>query len=568
MYASKDFSSGNDMHKNLLLTAASIASLLPGFALAQSGSIVVMRKTIEPQSGAIATPWLPDKERRYGWNVRKGDVPPSCGSVSVPQAVTCVDDLGNVSKDAFCRDPRPSSTIEYVDHRSCTYAWSTDGWSDWTSTCSDAAQRGRAIHCVRSDGQRVQSGCSEADRPSSSETSARYEGCSYSWHAYGWGPYDSYCSDAAQRTRETACQRSDGAIVDKALCGGGAPATSETSSVLEGCRFYWKIDSWVEPSPTCGPAIKTALASCHRSAQDGRSDTTVPDEQCASAPKPSMTEGFNDTRACSYSWMQDRWSDWSSSCSDTATRTKTAYCVKSDGSTVHDSLCDAKTKPAPISETSGQYAGCTARWAFFFVSPATGVNDTCFNGTVRYSAYPECADSSNKRVASSVCEKNVAIKKPANVSGVASCRTYNVFQGAPYGYNGYGSNGKSTPVKSYPGKLTETEVMEKAIEQCVNNASENTYYQAYCQFAQANYYPKVNRTYVIAGIYLDPGDKRIEPFPSDQSGVVTIGTAKWQGISRMMELKASDASFALNGWSTGTVTLNRDYSFTMTYVAK
>jgi hypothetical protein len=55
-------------------------------------------------------------------------------------------------------------------------------------------------------------------------------------------------------------------------------------------------------------------------------------------------------------WVEGGWSAWNSTCSETATRTKTVEC-KANGETVPDEQCTA-AKPQS-SETTGLYTGCT-----------------------------------------------------------------------------------------------------------------------------------------------------------------------------------------------------------------
>src|SRR3546814_6769693 len=60
---------------------------------------------------------------------------------------------------------------------------------------------------------------------------------------------------------------------------------------------------------------------------------------------------------CGYSWITGAWGGWSSTCSASATRTRSVSCQRSDGAIVADGNC-AGGKPA-TSEVSAQYGGCS-----------------------------------------------------------------------------------------------------------------------------------------------------------------------------------------------------------------
>ena len=62
-----------------------------------------------------------------------------------------------------------------------------------------------------------------------------------------------------------------------------------------------------------------------------------------------------------YSWKTGEWSEWSSTCSENATRTRAVFCERSDGVTVSDALCDASSRPAD-SETAQVLTTCTYSW--------------------------------------------------------------------------------------------------------------------------------------------------------------------------------------------------------------
>src|SRR3546814_8713465 len=92
---------------------------------------------------------------------------------------------------------------------------------------------------------------------------------------------------------------------------------------------------------------------------DWSSDVCSSDLECTSRGI-SLSESENQAvySGCSYNWQSGAWSGWNSSCSASATRTRSVTCRRDPlGTTVADSFC-ASAKPA-TSEVSGQYGGCS-----------------------------------------------------------------------------------------------------------------------------------------------------------------------------------------------------------------
>src|SRR3546814_9309811 len=95
---------------------------------------------------------------------------------------------------------------------------------------------------------------------------------------------------------------------------------------------------------------------------------------------------------CGYSWITGAWGGWSSTCSASATRTRSVPCQRSDGAIVADGNC-AGGKPA-TSEVSAQYGGCS-------YSTSYGGWSTCVSGT--QSRPVTCTRSDGVQVAASYC---------------------------------------------------------------------------------------------------------------------------------------------------------------------
>jgi hypothetical protein len=289
----------------------------------------------------------------------------------------------------------------------------------------------------------------------------------------------------------------------------------------------------------------------------------VADAFCGSQPHPPLAEPYTDTKGCTYSWQQDVWSAWSSNCSDAATRTKAAYCVQSDGTKVDDSYCKAP-KPAAVTETSGQYAGCTAHWAQYTASPGNG---TCATGTIDYTSSVQCIDQSGRQISSTTCSANASLKKPAVVQGTASCRAYSTWSGTALGYTGTGYTNDGIMAVSYPGRLSDADALAKAISQCEKYTYQSAHHYTICQYYTSVYYPSVDRTYVYAsppGVY----DTRSENPPSNATGAVYFGQSRWQFMNQNMDLYSGDVAFTTKGWSASRRQLDSDYGFYMNYSVK
>lgn len=235
--------------------------------------------------------------------------------------------------------------------------WVTGAWSSWSSTCSDTASRTRTVVCQRSFDGSVQADANCAGpKPATTDTQGVYSSCSYNWQSGAWSAWSSTCSASATQTRTVTCQRSDGTTVADASCSGAGakPATSQSSAQYGGCTYSWQASGWSAWDSTCsGSATQTRSVWCQRS--DG---TTVADASCSGAGvKPVTSQSSAQYGGCSYAWQTGGWSAFNSSCSSTATRTRAVTCQRSDGSTVADASCTAP-KPA-TSDTQAQYGGCS-----------------------------------------------------------------------------------------------------------------------------------------------------------------------------------------------------------------
>jgi hypothetical protein len=101
-----------------------------------------------------------------------------------------------------------------------TYSWQTDGWSGYSSGCSDAATRTRNVWCQGSDGSRPGDGACGGGKPATSETTGIYSSCTYTTVDTG----NSGCVNGTT-TYTTQCRRSDGIVVANSNCGNNGTRT-------------------------------------------------------------------------------------------------------------------------------------------------------------------------------------------------------------------------------------------------------------------------------------------------------------------------------------------------------
>lgn len=348
-------------------------------------------------AGAGQKPALTDVQPQYGscsysWKTGEfGDPAPACGETTATRTVECQRSNGDIVPDASCSSAgaKPSVTDKRVDYQTCTYGYVEGSWSAWSNTCGQGTHT-RDVSCMSSDGRKVADGQCSGDKPATSESDYRTEGCTTSWKpgdwarvpgcgaskdvralsclrsdgqivgdaqcataprpdteraatdyqtcTYGWtngewGAWSSSCGQAG-RHRDVWCQSSDGRRVEDASCSGGKPEMDQSAYQTSGCGYEWVGDPFSAPVPACGATVQNRVTWCKRS--DGQ---RVMDVYCQQAglPQPSNTQPATDYSTCSYSWQAGDWSAPSTTCG-TATQTRDVWCLRSDGTRVSPTL--------------------------------------------------------------------------------------------------------------------------------------------------------------------------------------------------------------------------------------
>lgn len=279
----------------------------------------------------------------------------------------------------------------------------------------------------------------------------------YTYVAEPWGAWDSTCSHRANRSRTITCRNSDGDAVDASLCKGMPPPATEALGVFDGCQHEWvtgEYSDWLSQCSSNSTRVRTV--QCRRVDLD----ETTEDAWCLrEKAKPATAEYSPIYAGCTWGWETSYWSNWSSTCSESATRTRTVSCKRSDGSSADETQC-TEARPA-ASETGPISSGCGYVYKVAGASPTSA----CTGGTMTANLSYNCYDSAtDKTVATSLCQAAGSPRPPA--SEVFSCQAQNpVIPSMPQGSNISGMSAW----KQYDGNMTKADAIQIAIQYCGAN---------------------------------------------------------------------------------------------------
>jgi hypothetical protein len=115
----------------------------------------------------------------------------------------------------------------------------------------------------------------------------------------------------------------------------------------------WRAGSFGAFNSACSTtATQTRSVTCYRRFDNA----AVADDRCDPATKPASSNVQPIYTSCSYDWINGddaAWSAWSSTCSNSANRTRNPQCRRSNGDVVADASCRAaRTRPAGPSPTA------------------------------------------------------------------------------------------------------------------------------------------------------------------------------------------------------------------------
>jgi hypothetical protein len=202
---------------------------------------------------------------------------------------------------------------------------------------------------------------------------------------------ESACS-AGRKEVYWDCLGSDGSVAPANACG-------KTNPEIQGCTMPVTYSPRYQGESACSGGQKQVYWDCLGS--DG-----------SSAPASACGKTNPETQGCTmpvtYSWQTGGWSGYSSSCSDSSTRTRSVWCQGSDGSQPGDGPCGGG-RPSS-SETTGVYSGCG-------YTSVVGTKSACTNGTATTPL--QCRRSDGVYVANSYCGTGDT-KSEACTSGLAN----------------------------------------------------------------------------------------------------------------------------------------------------
>lgn len=374
----------------------------------------------------------------YRWVVGEyGNWDKSCSDEAVRERpVICLRSDNAEAAPALCPKPVPNSEEVGENYSGCTFSWSPGPWSAPDSTCSTEAVITRVNNCIRSDGEPAsREQCDQSAEPPTQDTVEDLSGCGYEWAVGEYGEWSSTCSSSATRTRTVSCRRTDGKTVADSFCPGEKPDLQETGNISTSCTYEWEAGSWEQSSRCSANAIRTRSLVCRRS--DG---FTALESDCAGLDRPVTSEEISDFSGCRYQWEASAWSPWADSCSDLTTRTRTAKCVREDDVEVASSFCNQDNIPA-LSEEGENYAGCERIWT---TGEWTNYNSTCSQNATRTRSVRcvEIRPTETESVDEGACNAADRPVDSESTSIFTGCE--NVWKIGPWGWNGVANAYSST----------------------------------------------------------------------------------------------------------------------------
>lgn len=344
------------------LQAATMASTLIALPSASDAQTIVMRKVL----GGIVRDKVEQARPTGHWIIGDATVTPGCSATQPSTAtVSCVDQGGGPLPAAACTATRPTGVATAPNYSTCTYQAVASDWTDWSSSCSDKAQRYRATWCLRSDGTVMDIDRCPVTAPDKVETAVITTGCHYD-ATYGQptacvasGTYGNDGGPGTMTSQLTGCYRSDGK--NMTADPQGHCATTKTDACTIAPVGRWVVGTAVV-TPGCSAAQPTvAPVTCQNTG--GK----VIDDQFCSAAKPSGIGTIPDYATCSYAAEVGEWGNWSTTCGKDAKRSRLVLCRRSDTTLVDNKSCD----PLPSAlETQDNFTTCT-------YAPSYGPTGSC-----------------------------------------------------------------------------------------------------------------------------------------------------------------------------------------------
>jgi hypothetical protein len=198
-----------------------------------------------------------------------------------------------------------------------------------------------------------------------------------------------------------------------------------------------KPGRWVVGDPVVTPGCSASQPTRATVTCQDDAGHSLPANRCT-APKPDGLGTTPNYASCSYRYVPGEWSSWDSACSETARRTRTVTCTRSDGTTAAPSQCHDAAPPA--TETSSILTGCTyvahaGEWGAW--------SSTC-STTATHSRDVTCIRADGRTVDSTLCPQPLpATSEKASV--LTSCSYVPAYSAS---YSECRSGSQSAPIVS------------------------------------------------------------------------------------------------------------------------
>ena len=294
----------------------------------------------------------------YEWAIGEwGDWDSQCSaSAKRERSVACIRSNGSTAADSLCPEPKEDSFETGENYSNCEYRWQPSLWVSDEQSCGGTVRQTRTVTCLRTDGLEGDPSLCQDPMPSLERQEQDFDACSHEWKTGEWGRWNSQCSPTSRREREVWCEREDGKQVEDEKCAGSKPDAENTAEILTNCSYKWVTGDWTVAPQCSATAESTRKVTCQRS--DGKE---VDGDLCDATQRPNDIRAIEEYSNCTYDWEVGP-ATWSSNCSDAATATSTIKCIRSDGAEAADQNCVLGDKP-PATVTRANYEGCPADWA-------------------------------------------------------------------------------------------------------------------------------------------------------------------------------------------------------------
>lgn len=186
--------------------------------------------------------------------------------------------------------------------------WEESGWTYAADakTCSDAAPQVQTVSC-KANGVVVADALCRGEKPASTRTLARYEGCTTDWAQGGYGEYQPSCGPNAVKTQTVQCLRTggDAAVkpMDETLCVKPKPSATVSGDAVAGCSYapvYGSAGTCTATTPGSTTGTRTAgITACNGTGSDGKINP-VQLEHCAATQTTACTLTYEAAYSSTY----------------------------------------------------------------------------------------------------------------------------------------------------------------------------------------------------------------------------------------------------------------------------